>query len=166
MTWFKIDDQFHDHGKVRRIDYDCAAIGLWTLAGSWAGGSKTDGFVPQSILRRWSPQWRKHAATLVRAGLWEPSEVDGEVGWVFHDWAEYQEPSGHTRGPFQTEPIKPALRQRILERDNFTCQQCGATHEDALLEIDHVHPRAKGGTNDPSNLQVLCQTCNARKGDR
>jgi len=63
--------------------------------------------------------------------------------------------------------IKPKLRFDILERDNHTCQACGATPQDgATLEIDHIQPFSKGGTDDPSNLQVLCRECNAGKGAR
>jgi hypothetical protein len=163
--WFKVDDHLHEHGKLRRIDFDLAAVGLWTLAGSWVGMSRTDGFVPESVLRRWSSRWRKPVGLLVEAGLWEPCEVGGERGWRFHDWAQWAE-GGAVVGPFQTEPVSARLRLLILERDQYRCQRCGAGREDAQLEIDHVHPRSKGGTNDPSNLQVLCLTCNARKGAR
>lgn len=63
-------------------------------------------------------------------------------------------------------PIKPSLRFEILKRDGYHCQLCGATAQDgAKLEIDHIVPVAKGGTNDPSNLQVLCRDCNAGKSD-
>lgn len=31
--------------------------------------------------------------------------------------------------------------------------------------VDHVVPRAKGGTNEPENGQVLCRECNIKKGD-
>lgn len=63
--------------------------------------------------------------------------------------------------------IKPKLRFNILERDKYTCQACGATPQDGVtLEIDHIQPIAKGGTDDPSNLQVLCRECNAGKGAR
>jgi 5-methylcytosine-specific restriction endonuclease McrA len=63
--------------------------------------------------------------------------------------------------------IKPKLRFDILERDNHTCQACGATpHDGATLEIDHIQPFSKGGTDEPNNLQVLCRECNAGKGAR
>ncbi len=63
------------------------------------------------------------------------------------------------------QPIKPSLRFEILKRDDYRCQMCGTTaKEGATLEIDHIHPVAKGGSNDPGNLQVLCRDCNAGKG--
>jgi diadenosine tetraphosphate (Ap4A) HIT family hydrolase len=41
---------------------------------------------------------------------------------------------------------------------------CGATKKERRLEVDHIKPRSKGGTNDPSNLQALCYQCNRAKG--
>ena len=65
------------------------------------------------------------------------------------------------------QPIKPSLRFEILKRDNYRCQMCGVTAKDgATLEIDHIHPVSKGGTNEPDNLQVLCRDCNAGKSDQ
>ncbi len=58
------------------------------------------------------------------------------------------------------------LRSRfaIMQRDGFRCQLCGRTAQDGVkLEVDHKHPRAKGGTNDPSNLWTLCFDCNRGK---
>ena len=63
--------------------------------------------------------------------------------------------------------ISGTTRQNVLMRDNYTCQICGATVKDgAKLEIDHIIPSSKGGTNDENNLQVLCQQCNREKRDR
>ena len=62
--------------------------------------------------------------------------------------------------------IKASTRYQILKRDNHQCQSCGATVNDgAKLEIDHIKPVSKGGTNDPDNLQVLCKDCNLGKSD-
>ncbi len=60
-------------------------------------------------------------------------------------------------------PIPTAVRQYVLERDGYCCQHCGATKH---LTIDHIIPLAQGGTNDISNLQTLCRSCNSRKRDR
>ena len=35
-----------------------------------------------------------------------------------------------------------------------------------MMEVDHVLPKAKGGTDQPSNLQLLCSGCNRSKGSR
>lgn len=59
------------------------------------------------------------------------------------------------------------LRKFILERDDYTCQVCGASlHNDfnLKLEVDHIVPISKGGKTDPSNLQTLCRKCNRSKG--
>ena len=60
-------------------------------------------------------------------------------------------------------PIPDSVRQYVYQRDNFQCQSCGKTHLETKLNIDHIVPLAKGGSNDMSNLQTLCQACNQRK---
>lgn len=49
----------------------------------------------------------------------------------------------------------------IAERDGERCNWCGSLDS---LEVDHIIPRVKGGSNDLSNLQLLCQVCNRSKG--
>lgn len=58
-------------------------------------------------------------------------------------------------------------RWRILRRDSWTCQLCGksAAEHNAALEVDHMQPASKGGTNDDSNLWTLCAACNGGKRD-
>lgn len=66
----------------------------------------------------------------------------------------------------QRKPIKPSIRFQILKRDKYRCQMCGFTAKDgATLEIDHILPVSRGGSNDASNLQVLCRDCNAGKSN-
>ncbi len=52
------------------------------------------------------------------------------------------------------------LRFEILERDKFTCQYCGQQAPQVILEIDHIIPRAKGGSDDRNNLITSCIACN------
>lgn len=60
--------------------------------------------------------------------------------------------------------VTQALRHSIFKRDNQTCQSCGATAPEVKIVVDHVTPKALGGTDQADNLQTLCQPCNAGKG--
>jgi hypothetical protein len=51
-------------------------------------------------------------------------------------------------------------RRRVRKQLPQICVQCGTTDE---LTIDHKIPRVYGGTNDLSNLQMLCLTCHRTK---
>lgn len=60
--------------------------------------------------------------------------------------------------------IPKGLRHEVFVRDGFRCQECLRGREDGVkLEIDHIIPVAKGGTNDIDNLQTLCMECNRNK---
>ena len=53
------------------------------------------------------------------------------------------------------------LRSFIFNRSNGKCVYCGAKAE----EIDHIVPRANGGTNSPYNLVASCRVCNQMKSN-
>lgn len=57
-----------------------------------------------------------------------------------------------------------SLFVEVGRRDGFFCASCGHAGND--LQIDHIEPVAKGGTNDLSNLQLLCPPCNLTKTDK
>ena len=59
--------------------------------------------------------------------------------------------------------MTPQLRYKILRRDGFKCQICGATSETAKLHVDHIKPISKGGRTVESNLRTLCDLCNLGK---
>lgn len=113
MAWFKVDDKLHSHRKVRRArkggdrPRDAAAIGLWVLAGSWAASNETDGFVPADELDQWDTDADALAERLVESGLWSETEQDGEPGFLFHEWEQYQPTSD------QLEARRAAARERM-----------------------------------------------------
>lgn len=105
MTWFKVDDQLHDHLKFRTLGRDrMAATGLWTTCGSWAGANDTDGFVPAEIVKRFDPKLRL-AGVLVAANLWYVAENGPEPGYRFHEWDDWQ----------PTKASREATRQRVAK---------------------------------------------------
>lgn len=57
------------------------------------------------------------------------------------------------------------LRFSIFKRDSFTCQYCGRKAPDVVLQIDHIHPKSKGGLNKAENYRTACFECNIGKGD-
>jgi ATP adenylyltransferase len=60
--------------------------------------------------------------------------------------------------------IPGRVRYETLKRAGFRCELCGIPAEERALDVDHIHPRIHGGTDDPENLQALCWLCNTNKG--
>ncbi|MGE5320756.1 MAG: RNA-guided endonuclease IscB [Hyphomicrobiaceae bacterium] len=56
------------------------------------------------------------------------------------------------------------VREYLLEKWHRTCAYCGK--RDVPLQIEHIHPRSKGGSNRITNLTLACEPCNTRKGAR
>jgi ATP adenylyltransferase len=62
--------------------------------------------------------------------------------------------------------ISGTLRYEVLKNAKFRCELCGVPADERALEVDHITPRNKGGTDEIANLQALCFSCNAMKRDR
>lgn len=60
-------------------------------------------------------------------------------------------------------PISKKTRFEVFKRDNFTCQYCSAKPPKVPLEIDHLLPVCKKGTNHIDNLITACFDCNRGK---
>ena len=58
------------------------------------------------------------------------------------------------------------LKERLMRKQRNICAYCGRRYTSHFFEIDHMIPVALGGSNDETNLQVLCRPCNGRKGDQ
>ncbi len=54
------------------------------------------------------------------------------------------------------------VREYLLNKWNRKCAYCDA--ENVALQVEHIHPKAKGGSNRISNLCLACQACNQKKG--
>jgi uncharacterized protein YdaU (DUF1376 family) len=54
------------------------------------------------------------------------------------------------------------FRTLVMERDGEKCTYCGAV--DVNLQLDHIIPQSRGGSDDPENLTPACRTCNTSKG--
>lgn len=57
------------------------------------------------------------------------------------------------------------VKMYVRARDGYTCQYCGVVAP-RDLEVDHIVPRSRGGSNRPDNLVAACHSCNAEKGNR
>ena len=60
----------------------------------------------------------------------------------------------------------PGLKERMARAQGGMCVYCRVPLDLAVPHIDHMKPINRGGTNDASNLQLLCQDCNLQKSDR
>ncbi len=65
--------------------------------------------------------------------------------------------------------ISKETRAYVLDRNGFTCQQCGAVAGEphpydpsrkTRLQIGHVIDKSQGGSDEPTNLRALCSVCN------
>lgn len=57
------------------------------------------------------------------------------------------------------------IRFEVFKRDSFTCQYCGQSAPQVILEVDHIIPVSKGGDNDLTNLITSCRDCNRGKSN-
>jgi diadenosine tetraphosphate (Ap4A) HIT family hydrolase len=95
---------------------------------------------------------RKHLIELCRQRLIKFTEDRGKT--VFD---HRRRTSGYVSG---------TIKYEILKRARFCCELCGISAYKKALEVDHIIPRSHGGSDDKSNLQALCYSCNAMKRDR
>jgi hypothetical protein len=59
--------------------------------------------------------------------------------------------------------IPERVRHEVWRRDEARCVDCNSRQR---LEFDHIIPISKGGSNTARNIELRCETCNRRKGDK
>ena len=62
----------------------------------------------------------------------------------------------------QGELLGYEIREYLLNKWDRKCTYCKA--ENIPLQVEHIHPKAKGGSNRISNLCLACEKCNLKKG--
>lgn len=60
--------------------------------------------------------------------------------------------------------IDKERRDKLIKRDGNKCRKCGKKGRKHLT-IDHIIPKAHGGSDAADNLQTLCKHCNRAKAD-
>ena len=96
--------------------------------------------------------------------------LDDGNGRAWEDWSRSLRSEGAP--PRRTDlallsPIDPqSERQLLYASQQGRCAGCQYELPLHVLTIDHITPRARGGLDSVGNLQLMCHTCNAIKGDR
>ena len=72
-------------------------------------------------------------------------------------------PDPKARNTNSRKPVSQGKVVIAMQKSNGLCVRCGATER---LEVDHIVPVSRGGTNEIDNLQMLCKSCNASKRDK
>lgn len=66
----------------------------------------------------------------------------------------------------ERKPISKKVRFEVFKRDLFTCQYCGRSAPEVILNADHIKPVFTGGKTEIMNLITSCFDCNSGKGKR
>ena len=57
-------------------------------------------------------------------------------------------------------------RHRLYGEQEGVCPGCETHFPFRVMDVDHILPRSRGGTDHPANLQLLCSGCNRSKGGK
>lgn len=135
------------HDAMRRVSGPCVVCEM-AARRAWASAN------PDVAARSSASAWAKANPERHRANSakWQSANMWYAVQAVNRRRARKAGADGHyTRAEID----------RLIERQNGSCAHCGCG---GRLEIDHIVPLARGGDNWPTNLQMLCRSCNAKKG--
>lgn len=178
-------DEYNEKGKFHNTTLS-RRFGSWFAALEKAGLSKTrnlhisDEELFENLVEVWAKLGRQPKYDdLIRQISRYPSGTYAKRfgGWrkaleAFVRWANEGEPAGkHTARPKRQGRKTPRninwrLRALVLMRDGARCRLCGAAPGNGVcLEVDHIEPWSKGGETVLSNLQILCNRCNAGKSN-
>ena len=174
--YINISTDFFSNLKVRKLERHCGIKGIFCLQRlwMWAAQYRPDGNLSGlqqediEIAAQWDNGGGHFFDSLINLRF---IDIDNDNGVLrLHDWQKHQrhllsntDDSGK-RILDVSQSEWNALRRMVFERDNFTCQYCGAIN--VPLECDHILPFSRGGKSTLSNLATACRSCNRRKSNR
>ncbi len=153
---FAVKEAIDDRRRVRRSRRQRHT--RYRSAG-WRNRRRPSGWLPPSLLSRVQnvETWTRR---LIR---WSPvAAISLEV--VKFDLQALQNPEISSIEYQQGELTGYELRAYMMQKWSRTCAYCGKSK--CPLQLDHIVPRAKGGSNRASNLTLACESCNKAKGDQ
>lgn len=71
-----------------------------------------------------------------------------------------------SKNNYSSDYRKTGLETNYSNYGWYTCAHCGKKFRASQVDIDHIKPKSRGGSDNPKNLQVLCQHCNRSKGNK
>ena len=134
-------------------------------------GCATACIAAERLERQWIgidvlPQAAEVLSNRARRELQIPMNGAGERGW--EDWTPFIQHEPPRRSDLaRLGPVNPQSDKELLyASQNHRCAGCRYELPLHVLTVDHITPRALGGLDSIINLQLMCHTCNAIKGDR
>ena len=122
-------------------------------------GNKTKGWIAPSLQHRVDTTM----AWVKRIQRWAPvTAISSEL--VRFDMQKIQNPEISGLEYQQGSLLGYELREYLLEKWGRQCVYCNA--QNTPLQVEHIEPKAKGGSNRTSNLTLACQCCNQKKGSQ
>jgi hypothetical protein len=123
----------------------------------WANRLRTKGWLPPSVRSKWDATTK---AVRFVASFLPVSQVNVEI--ASFDGQKMQRPEIEGIAYQQGDLFGYEVREYLLEKWQRRCAYCG--NKDVPLQIEHIVPKSRGGSDRASNLTLACEPCNVRKG--
>lgn len=153
---------FTTKGQANRQYYGVMLRALWPEGHGIPGPVKTEEDIRSAV----NAYRQEHGKKPYKDVFRRLRELQGDEGFtsIIKEGTKYQLQSLQV-GPKREPRGKPskAFWEKILEKSDYRCAHCGQQEPSVKLSPDHRRPRSRGGGNDESNWQPLCEQCNVQK---